>query len=447
MFYATDDMTAIFSREAHVRAMLRFEAALAAAEARVGIIPPDAAGAIADGCRSYPIDAETLFREATRAGTLAIPLVKSLTSHVGAEAGAYVHWGATSQDAIDTAFMLQSQQACGLIESRVVGIAESLAGMAETHRSTPMIGRTLTQQALPITLGLKAARWLAMFSRQLERLQRVRVDAHAVQFGGAAGTLASLGDAGPQVMRELAAELKLPVPDLPWHTERDRVVEIASAVAGVAGSVDKVAGDLLLMAQSEIGEISERAEPGKGGSSAMPHKRNPVDLVGASAAARLATESVAGFYTGMQQEHERSPGAWQAEWERIPNLYQYTDYALERLASAFDGLEVHAGRMRGNLDLSGGLIMAESLAMTLARRVGRIEAYRLVDEATRTSIDTGTPLGEICHRVEGIRDILSSDEIDSALDPVSYLGSTDTFIDNALANWRSTRGASGTRQP
>ncbi|MEX2425865.1 MAG: lyase family protein, partial [Thermomicrobiaceae bacterium] len=276
MLYTTDQMAAIFSRESHVRSILRFEAALATAQADTGVITLDTASTIAKACETALLDLDQLYRDAIPAGTLAIPVVKMLTRHAGEDAGPYVHWGATSQDAIDTATMLQIRGALAVIDQRVVVLATHCQDLAEHHRRTLMIGRTLQQQAIPITFGLKAARWMALLCRQLRNLRHIRDRTLAIQFGGAVGTLASLGQDGVRVQQRLAEELQLAVPDLPWHTERDRIVEIASAIGLTAGCVQKIAGDLALMAQTEIGEISEQSGEGKGGSSTMPHKRNPV---------------------------------------------------------------------------------------------------------------------------------------------------------------------------
>lgn len=437
--FSTPEMAAIFSPDAHVGRMLEFEAALAQAEAAAGVIPAEAAQAIAAACRVERFDVPALYRAAVPAGTLAIPLVRALTEQVAPEGRDYVHWGATSQDVIDTAMVLQMRDGLSLLIARLLDVGDTCAALAEQHRRTLMPGRTLMQQALPITFGLKAARWLGMTTRQVARLDALRREVLVVQFGGAAGTLASLGADGTRVVELLAERLGLGVPDLPWHAERDRMAEIASALGVVAGAMAKIATDLVLLAQTEVGEVSEGAAPGKGGSSAMPQKRNPVDATFALAAARLAMGAVPVVLSGMAQEQERAVGGWQAEWEALPELFLSTASAVERVWQALSGLEVDAERMRGNLDMGGGLLLAESLTMALARRVGRPEAYRLVQAAVARVREEGTTLREAALADEQIRAVVTEDEIDQALDPAGYLGSTDAFIDRALARYREVR--------
>src|SRR5581483_7387666 len=286
----------------------------------------------------------------------------------------------------------------------------------EHYRRTLMAGRTLLQQAVPITFGLKAARWLALTVRQVRVLQAHRERTLALQLGGAAGTLASLGNQGPEVVRLLAEELGLPAPDLPWHTERDRVAELAASLGVVAGAMAKIAGDVILLAQTEVGEVSEGAAPGKGGSSAMPQKRNPVDATAVIASARLATGVVPVILSAMAQEHERAVGGWQAEWEAIPDVFCYTASAVERVRSTITGLEVDPVRMRANLDATSGLIMAESLTMALAPHTGRPEAQRLVKELCDQAAAQGSNLRQVALANEQVRAVLPSQEINQALD-------------------------------
>ncbi len=442
LLFSTPRMSAAFSPEAHLRGMLAFEAALARAEARAGIIPPEAAEAIAASCQAESFDAAALFREAARAGTPAIPLVHMLTAQIKGESQKFVHWGATSQDAIDTALMLQMRDGLDLLVESLLDVCAACATLAEQHRQTPMVGRTLLQHAVPITFGLKAARWLTLAARQVQALREQRRHALAVQLGGAAGTLAALGNRGPQVLEFLAEELRLPAPDLPWHTERDRVAAIAVTLGIVAGAMEKIAGDIALLAQTEVGEAVEAQAPGKGGSSAMPQKHNPVDATGALAAARLAIGIVPVILSGMAQEHERAIGGWQAEWTAIPNLFCFTAKAVEHVKDALSGLQIDTARMQANLDLTGGLIMAESLTMALAPYLGRPEAQRLVREACEQARRSGASLRQIALADAQIRTILSPQEIDRALDPTAYLGSADLFINRALAAYHQMRGSS-----
>jgi 3-carboxy-cis,cis-muconate cycloisomerase len=434
--FSTPSMSAAFASRAHVHSMLAFEASLAQAEARAGIIPQEAASAIAASCNVELFDVAALYREAAVAGTPAIPLVRMLTARVEDEARKFVHWGATSQDAIDTALMLQMRDGLDLLIARLLDVCAACATLAEKHRHTLMAGRTLLQQALPITFGLKAARWLALATRQVNALRERREKSLAVQLGGAAGTLASLGEKGLQVVELLAKELSLSVPDLPWHTERDRVAEIAAALGVVAGAMGKIASDVALLAQTEVGEVSEGAAPGKGGSSAMPQKHNPVDATSAIASARLAVGVVPVILSAMQQEHERAVGGWQAEWAAIPNLFCYTAGAVEGVRGAVSSLEVNEARMKANLDATGGLIMSESLTITLAHKVGRPEAYRIVQTISGQVARSDKSLHQAALEDGQVRAVLSPEEIDNALDPALYLGSTDTFIDRALAAYQ-----------
>ncbi len=436
LLFSTAGMSAVFSPEAHVREMLAFEAALARAEARAGIIPQEAATVITASCKEELFDVAALYREAAAAGTPAIPLVRMLTARIEGEAQKFVHWGATSQDVIDTALMLQMRDGLDLLVEGLLGVCAACATLAERHRHTLMAGRTLLQQALPITFGLKAARWLALAVRQAHALREQRERRLAVQLGGAAGTLASLGDAGLRVVELLAEELGLSAPDLPWHSERDRIAGVAGALGVAAGAMAKIASDVAHLAQTEVGEVSEGAAPGKGGSSAMPQKHNPVDATFASASARLAVGMVPVILSAMAQEHERAVGGWQAEWEAVPALFRFTASAVERVRGAVGGLQVDPARMRTNLDLTGGLIMAESLAMALAPHVGRPEAQRIVQASCDRAIRSGAGLRQAALADVQVRAILSPEEIDRALDPSGYLGSTDAFIERAFAAYR-----------
>jgi 3-carboxy-cis,cis-muconate cycloisomerase len=441
--FSTNEMAAAFSLEAQVRGMLAFEAALALAEARAGIIPQDAANTIADSCREELFDVAALYREAEIAGTPAIPLVRMLTSQIGDDAKKFVHWGATSQDAIDTALMLQMRDGIDLLVNGLLDVCAVCERLAEQHRYTLMAGRTLLQQAVPITFGLKAARWLALEVRQIYALREHRERSLAVQLGGAAGTLAPLGENGLQVVELLADELGLPAPDLPWHSERDRIAEIAGTLGVVAGAMAKIASDVALLAQTEVGEASEGAMPGKGGSSAMPQKHNPVDAAFAIASARLAIGEVSVILSAMTQEHERAVGGWQAEWVALPNLFRYTSGAVEHVRGMISELKVDPTRMSANLELTQGLIMAESLTMALAPHVGRPEAQRIVKTLCDRAVRSGVHLRQVVLEEESVLSILSLEEIDSALDPGTYLGSTNVFIDHALASYREAKALGG----
>lgn len=441
LIFSTPAMAATFSAQAHVSAMLAFEAGLARAEARAGIIPGEAASTIADSCRTELFDIEAIFKETATAGTPAIPLVKMLTDQIEGDGRKFVHWGATSQDVIDTALMLQMQEGLNLLEKALLGLGAGCAALAQQHRVTLMAGRTLLQQALPITFGLKAARWLGLVTRQVTALRECQTQSLALQLGGAAGTLAALGDKGPEVIAYLAEELRLPAPELPWHTERDRVASIACALGIVAGAMSKIAVDIVLLAQTEIGEVAEGAARGKGGSSAMPQKRNPVDATLALGAARLAVGVVPTILAGMSQEHERAVGGWQAEWAALPQLFCYTAKAVEGVRSAVDGLEIDVARMLSNLDLTKGLIMAESLTIALAPKLGRPASFKLVEALGKQVVESGRELHQIAQEDEQVQAALSPQELATALEPGRYLGSTEVFIDNALGAYHKLLAA------
>ncbi len=434
--YTTPALAAIFAPASHLARILAFEAALARAEARAGIIPHEAAEAIAAACRVELYDVDALYQGAARAGTLAIPLVQALTARVAEPGRAYVHWGATSQDAVDTALMLQLREGLALIEADLLRLAAACAGLAEAHRATLMSARTLLQQALPMPFGLKAARWLGLAVRQVRALRAQRA-ALAVQLGGAAGTLAALGERGLEVVELLAEELGLVAPELPWHAERDQTASLAAALGVAAGSMAKIAHDIVLLAQSEVGEVSEASAPGKGGSSALPQKRNPVDAVLAQAAARLAQAQVGVIMGAMAHEHERAAGGWQAEWQALPDLARYAGGAVARVADAVAGLEVDAGRMRANLDAGGGLMLAEALTVALAPRLGRPAAQGLVQALCRQAVAAGQTLEQAALADTRVGAVLSPEAVGAALDPAAYLGSASALIDRALKGYHT----------
>ena len=442
--FSTKEMSKVFSSEELVRSLLAFEAGLARAQARLGIIPDAASESIQAKCDVELFDVASLFSEAARSGTPVIPLIAKLNELVGDEAQKYVHWGATSQDAMDSAFMLQINAGLSLLADELEAVCGRCAELAERHKRTVMAGRTLLQQAVPITFGLKAARWLSMVQRRSLSLHELRGRATAVQLGGAAGTLAALAnrgasraqagqeDLGLAVIEKLAGELGLPAPDLPWHTERDRVAEIAAQLGVVAGAMAKIAGDIVLLAQTEVAEAFEASGPGKGSSSAMPQKRNPVDAVRAVAAARLAIGEVPVILSAMAQAHERGAGDWQAEWSAIPSLFRFTACSVEAVRLSLQGLTVDPERMVENLGRTQGQIMAESLTMALAADMGRPAAQRVVAEICRQAEMTGKPLREIARSDARVRDRLDEGQLDRALDPATYLGSTEALVERAL---------------
>lgn len=444
--FSTPEMAALFSGAAFVERMLRFEAALARAEARAGVIPGAAADAIAARCRIDLIDLPALFQESAGAATPAVPLVRMLTALVEGDAKRYVHWGATSQDATDTAMMLQAREGLILLADGLLGAGDRAAALAREHRRTPMAGRTFLQQAVPISFGLKAARWLGAISRGVVRLREVRESAVALQFGGAAGTLASLGERAEDVAANLSEELNLPRPDLPWHAERDRIGEIAAAVAITTGSMAKIASDLVLLSQTEVSEVST-AGAGGGRSSAMPHKRNPVQATEALAASRLAAGAAATLLGGMVHEHERAAGALQAEWQALPDLFRAAAGVVEHVAGALAHLEVYPDRMRANVERGGGLLMTEALMVALAEKMGRTDAYAIVEDVAGRAAHRGVTLHDAASSDERISAVLSPADLTRVLDPAAYLGSVDAFIDRALDGYSRMRASVGPATP
>jgi 3-carboxy-cis,cis-muconate cycloisomerase len=417
------------SDEAWLQAMLDAERALAAAEAAEGVIPVAAAERIAAACRADRFDPVSIGSQGHETGNPVEPLVRALRAVVGGEAAAYVHRGATSQDILDTAASLVSRRALGLVLSDLDGVAEACAALADRHRSTLVAGRTLLQQALPTTFGLKAAGWLVGVLEARGILARAR-DGLAAELGGAAGTLASLGDRGLAVLSRVAAELELPEPVVPWHANRIRIAQLASALDLAAGALAKIGLDVVLLAQTEVAEVAEPSAGGRGGSSAMPHKRNPVGAVLVRAAA-AQVHGLASVLTGsLAQEHERAAGGWQAEWKPLTDAIALTGAAAATIREVVESLEVDAERMRENLDAAGGLPMAEHVAIVLAERQVP-NAHELVREICASAVENGRTLREglaADPRVE-----LTAEEIDRALDPAGYLGSAEAFVDRALA--------------
>jgi 3-carboxy-cis,cis-muconate cycloisomerase len=425
------------SDRAWVQAMLDVEAALAAAEERAGVIPAGTATMVAAGCSSDRYDIGALGRAAAEAGNPIIPLVKALTRAVPAEASGWVHWGATSQDILDTAMVLLVRRGLNLLLSDLDAIAAAGARLSHEHRLTVMLGRTFLQPAVPITFGLKAAGWLVATLDARRRLAELRASGLAVQLGGAAGTLASLGADGPRVVRLMAEELALAEPVVPWHSARGRIAEVGAALGVTCGVMGKIARDVALLMQAEVGEVAEPTAPGRGGSSSMPHKQNPVAAMAVEAGVRRAHALVGVLLGAMLQEHERAVGGWHAEWETVGELFRLSAGAVARVRDVVDRLRVDPVRMRANLDATHGLPLSEHLALLLARLMGRGEARALVERAIQRCRTSGRHLRDELLADPTVTTHLTAAELDEALDPARYLGATQVFIDRALALYRS----------
>ncbi|MEG5263526.1 3-carboxy-cis,cis-muconate cycloisomerase [Pseudomonas sp. JDS28PS106] len=429
-------MRDVFCDAGRVQGMLDFEAALARAQARVGLVPEALVADIEAGCDAGHYDFQALATAVCSAGNSAIPLVKALGKRIASanpEAERYVHMGATSQDAMDTGLVLQLREAVALLERDLQTLGDALADQAGRHATTPMPGRTWLQQATPVTLGLKIAGWLGALTRHGQRLTELKPRLLTLQFGGASGTLAALGDQGLAVAQALAEELALKLPEQPWHTHRDRLVEFATVLGMLAGTLGKLGRDVSLLMQTEIGEVFEPAAPGKGGSSTMPHKRNPVGAAVMIAAATRAPGLVSTLLAAMPQEHERSLGLWHAEWETLPELCCLVSGSLQQALQVVQGLEVDAARMQINLEATHGLVLAEAVSIALAQRIGRDAAHELVERNCRSAVEQGAHLRDVLGRDPDVTRQLSVPELDRLLDPAHYLGQAQLWVERALA--------------
>jgi 3-carboxy-cis,cis-muconate cycloisomerase len=428
----------IFAPEQQLARMVAFELALAHAVESAGIAPAGTGESCARGAEGFPTpeQANAIAEGAVKSGNLAIPFVKLLTEAVRSNAGNaadFIHYGATSQDLLDTALVLGLRDFSDLAREKLERICAALVALTGQHRVTLMPGRTWLQQGPPVTFGLKTAQWLSAILRHLERLEAARDRCCVLQFGGAVGTLASLGHNGQAVTRELARQLALPVPEVPWHSQRDSLAEYATVLALIDGTLGKAARDLALMVQNEVAELQIEAGEGAGGSSTMPHKRNPVALAVALSAAGRAPGLAATMLSAMVQEHERGLGGWHAEWETLPELCLITGGSLEAMASTLEHLHVDAEAMRRNLDLLHGVALAEAVAMRLSEAIGRPAAHRLLEEASRGALERKINLLTALKEDETVTQTISHDELEKLLDPARYLGSTDIFIDQVLA--------------
>lgn len=439
------ELEQILSDESRIQRMLEFEAALAQAEARTGAIPEGAARKIKEHCRAGHFDLSIITKQAAQSGNLAIPLVKVLTEAVAKEdkdAARFVHWGATSQDVIDTGFGLQLRDALSLLEKDLARLTGALTRLATEHRATPIVARTWMQQALPTTFGLIVAGWLDAVLRHRTRLTECRPRVLAVQFGGAVGTLAALAGRGPEIAKALAQELHLTLPAAPWHAHRDRMAEAAAFLGLLTGTLAKIARDISMHGQTEVAELSEPGGDGRGGSSTMPHKKNPVTCAVVLEAATRVPGLVATMLSAMPQEYQRGLGGWHAEWETLPQILRLTGGALHHLAEMLPGLQVDKHRMRQNLDLTHGLIFTEAVNMALADRIGKMPAHLLLEAAAKKARESNCHLKDVLREEPGIHGYLSPADLESLFDVRNYLGNAEEFVNQIVARAREFPGVS-----
>ncbi len=430
--FGTPRMRAIFEDRALIARYVEAEVALARAEGRLGVIPAEAAREIAARCDPAALDLDELRRETEIVGYPILPLVHQLARQCG-EAGRYVHWGATTQDIMDTGVVLQLRAALDLVGEELEELRTILAGLARRHRDTPMAGRTHLQQALPVTFGYKAAIWLSMLDRHAERLTQLRPRVLVGEFAGAAGTLASLGTRGLEVQALMMEELGLGVPTATWHVARDGLAEAVNFLGLLTGSLGKIAFDTMLMASTEVAEVYEPFVKGRGASSTMPQKRNPISSELILAASKAVRQHAGLMLDAMVQDFERATGPWHAEWIAIPESFVLSAGALHQAKFMLGGLIVDERRMRGNLDMTSGLIVAEAVMMGLAPHLGRNEAHDVVYAACRTVNERGGRLADVLCAMPEVAARLDRAAVERLTDPGNYLGMAPAMVDRVLA--------------
>ena len=432
--FGTPEMRALFSYRQRLQCMLDVEAALACVEARLGIVPAEAAAAITAAASADRLDVGELAASTRVVGYPVVALTKQLGRAAGGDAAKYVHWGATTQDILDTALVLQIRRGLELIEAGLMAVASGLAEKAEAHRTTVMAGRTHLQHALPVTFGYKCAVWLAPLLDHLTRLRELRPRVLRVQFGGAVGTLASLGSGGEalRTVGELARELGLGEPAITWHVARDTIAETVQFLALLGGSLAKIADDVMLMSATEFGEASEPFMEGRGASSTMPQKRNPISCGIILAAARALRQQAGLALDAMVNTFERNAAAWHLEWIAVPEAFGYAAGALNQTVFITGGLIVDSGGMQKNLALTHGLIVAEAVMMGLAPHIGRNDAHHLVTDACRAAIAGNRPLLDVLLEMETVAGPLGAERLKALTDPANYLGAAPAMVDRVL---------------
>src|SRR6516165_8068878 len=430
--FGTPRMREIFSDYALISRYVDVEIALARAQARCGVIPAEAAIQIAAESNVVTLDFDLLRRETEIVGYPILPLVHQLVKQCG-DAGRYIHWGATTQDIMDTAIVLQVSQGLTIIEEEINELRRILAKLARKYRDTPMAGRTHLQQALPITFGYKVAIWLAIFDRHAERLEQLKPRVLVGEFAGAAGTLASLGEKGLEVQKTFCEELGLGMPVSTWHVARDGLAETINLLGLITGSLGKIALDIMIMASTEFAEVYEPFVKGRGASSTMPQKRNPISSELMLAAAKAVRQHAGLMVDAMIHDFERATGPWHAEWIAIPESFILTAGALHQAKFALGGLIVDERQMAKNLDLSRGLIVAEAVMMGLAPQIGRQQAHDVVYDACRAVNEHGGTLAEALIAIPAVTQHFDRAAIERLTDPANYLGLAPQMVDQAIA--------------
>jgi 3-carboxy-cis,cis-muconate cycloisomerase len=431
--FSTEPMRRIFADENRIQKYLDIEAALARAQARLGIIPQEACDEIGRHCRAQEYDFAKLKAQTERIGYPVLPVVQQLVSLCRDGLGEWCHWGATTQDITDTATVLQMREALDLVEADIVAIADALAGLARRHRDTPMAGRSNLQQAVPITFGYKVATYLAAFERHRRRLEELRPRVLVGEFGGAAGTLSSLGTSGLEVQAGLMKELGLGQPEIAWHTVRDRIAEVGCFLGLVTGVCGKIAFDVKLMMQTEVEEVYEPFHEGRGSSSTMPQKRNPISCVYITATNSLVRQHVAALLDAMVEDHERATGPWEIEWIAVPEIFSLAAGALAQTRFMVSGLVVDEKKMRANLDITRGLIVSEAVMMGLGPHIGRQYAHDLVYDICRQVVATGRTLLDLLAENREVAKHLDRAALEKLCDPANYLGQAGEMVDRVLA--------------
>jgi 3-carboxy-cis,cis-muconate cycloisomerase len=433
------EMAEIFSQRGQVESWLAVERALAEVQGELGIIPAEAAAAIVAEASVDKVDPARLHEDTRRVGYPILPLLEQLAQGSSPEVGAYIHWGATTQDIMDTGLVLQITRGLRRVEELELALVDRLADAAAAYRSVPMPARTHAQQAVPTTFGLKLAVWTDELNRHGERLRQARSRAAVVQLFGAGGTAAALGQASREVRLRLASRLGMGAADVPWHTARDGIAEIAFVLGALAGTCGKIGREIIELSRTEVAELREEAAPGSGASSTMPQKVNPVLSEVAVGMSALARAQVAPLLESMLAGHERSAGEWQIEWDALPLLFAFAAGSAKTAALAIDAMQVFPERMLANLSSDGGLVMAEAVMIALAPVIGRLPAHELVAGASRIARERSVPLAEVLPDALGEELMRSLPPLEELLSPAGYLGEAEAIVDAVLARVAAAR--------